>query len=177
MSNIAKAIIHGEPKVVHLLENSALWQFRMNLDRENTRRGEFPGVLGIFIGHQENQFGIGFDTGCATLHHFHGPASGPLFQKDLCLKKITGRAAPSRTYSKMDFLAFQEYSWNTRIINLLTVLIRSARTIGPAGDAEYWTPVGKVPRPLQFRMHLARENTRRGGFPGVPGICIGHQEN
>ena len=78
MSNIAKAIIHGEPKVVHLLEKCpALWQFRMNLDRENTRRGEFPGVSGIFIGHQENQFGIGFNTGCDPAG---GTKVGHLFQ-------------------------------------------------------------------------------------------------
>ena len=78
MSNIAKAIIHGEPKVVHLLEKCpALWQFRMNLDREKTRGGGFPGDPGIFIGHQENQFGIGFNTGCAIPPHFHGPAGGP----------------------------------------------------------------------------------------------------
>ena len=108
MSNIAKAIIHGEPKVVHLLEKCpALWQFRMNLDRENTRRGEFPGVSGIFIGHQENQFGIGFNTGCAPLHQFHGPAGGPKVGKSAPLLSPPAgplvRATRIKTNAKLDF--------------------------------------------------------------------------
>ena len=71
----AKAIIHGEPKVVHSLKKCpALWQFE-----------------------------------CISI---------------------------DQTPDAVDFLVFQEYSGDTREINLRQVLVRSARTIGPAGGGQ-----------------------------------------